>query len=427
VVLLVLLGAASYFDGYDIAIKSLALTQIRESFDLTKAAASAIFAVIYLGALPAMVLTRMADRVGRRQLLIVSVLGYTTFSGLTALSPNAAWFTGLQFCQQLFLTAEIALVWTLAAEELPAQLRGWGFGLLGMNLSLGTGLAAILYGGIFDPLGISWRWLFVVSVPPMLLVAVLRRSLPESRRFETVRDTGRLARSWREILRPPHGRWLGLVVLVVFLVYLPTQATTFSVDFLQTDRGLDTSTANGMLLLAGLPGIPLMVIAGSLSDRRGRRLVGCSLAVASAIGSMGLFWMPGGPVVLLPCMALAIVGGMGSFPVLATYGAELFPTSMRGLASSWMTAAGVAGRTASLGIAAVLLNLTVRSGSSQSWTATALTIGPLAAIAIIAITFPDTHGRELEETSGEDTATERATSTTPTETAPLVQPPLLGG
>jgi putative MFS transporter len=180
-----------------------------------------------------------------------------------------------------------------------------------------------------------------------------------------------------------------------------------------------------MLLLAGLPGIPLMVVAGSLSDRRGRRLVGCSLAVASAIGSMGLFWMPGGPVVLLPCMALAIVGGMGSFPVLATYGAELFPTSMRGLASSWMTAAGVAGRTASLGIAAVLLNLTVRSGSSQSWTATALTIGPLAAIAIIAITFPDTHGRELEETSGEDSGEDAAAGQP--EPEPLVQPPLLGG
>jgi MFS transporter, putative metabolite:H+ symporter len=401
VVLLLLLGAASYFDGYDIGIKSMALTQIREGLDLTKASASAVFAVIYLGALPAMIITRRADRIGRRRLLIVSLLGYTTFSGLTALAPDAYWFTGLQFCQQMFLTAEIALVWTLAAEELPAKLRGWGFGLLGMNLSLGMGLAAVLWGGVFDPLGVSWRWLFVVSVPPMLFVAVLRRRLPESRRFETARAAGQLARDWREILRPPHRRWLGLVVAVVFLVYLPTQSVTFGVDFLQTDRGIDTSTANAMLLIAGLPAIPLMVIAGALSDRYGRRVVGCSLAAVAAIGSLGQFWLPGGALALLPWMTLGVVGGLGAFPVLATYGAELFPTSLRGLASSWTTAAGVAGRTASLGLAAVLLNLTASSGSSQSWTATALTVGPLSAIAIIALTFPDTHGRELEETSGE--------------------------
>lgn len=419
VVLLGLLGAASYFDGYDLAIKALALTDIRHSFDLTKSAASAMLAVVYLGALPSMFLTRWADRIGRRRLLIWSVLGYTTFSGLTALSPNAYWFAGLQFVQQMFLVAEVALVWTLAAEELPAQARGLGFGILGMNISLGTGLAAFLYGGVFEPNDISWRWLFVISVPPMLLVSVLRRSLSESRRFEAARKEQRLARRWQEILAPPHGRWLFLVVAVVFLVSLPTQANTFVVDYLQTDRGIGTSTADAMLLLAGLPGIPLMVLAGSLSDRYGRRVVGCSFAMASMVGAMGMFWLPGGVPVLLPCMSLAIVGGMGAFPVLGTYGAELFPTSLRGSANSWTTAAGVAGRTASLGIAAVLLSLTAASGSSQSWTATILSVGPFVAILMIAALFPDTHGRELEETSGEKLAVAETTAPAP--------PPFVGG
>jgi putative MFS transporter len=398
-VLLVLLGTASFFDGYDIAIKNLALTQIRDSFDLTKSAASAMLAVVYFGALPAMVLTRLADRVGRRRMLIVSVLGYTSLSGLTALAPSATWFAGLQFFQQLFLVAEIAVVATLAAEELPAKARGYGFGILGMNLTLGMGAAAMLYGGVFEPAGISWRWLYVASVPPMLLVAFLRRSLPESRRFEAVRERGQLARRWQEIFRPPYGHWLVLVVVTTFLLQLPQQAIVFTVDFLQTDRGIDTSTANGMLALAGTPGIAIMVMAGRWSDRYGRRLVGCGFALASTVGSMGMFWLPGGTGVLFPCMVLAVVGGMGSFPVLATFTSELFPTALRGSAQSWNTAAGVLGRTASLGIAAVLLDLTSRSGSSQSWTATCLTLGPIVALATIALAFPDTHGRELEETS----------------------------
>ena len=408
IVMLLLLCAAAFFDGYDTSVKSLALKQIRESFDLSKSAASALLAVVFFGAIPALALTRWADRVGRRRVLLVSVLGYTAFSGLTALAPNAAVFTTFQFGQQIFLIAEGALVWTMAAEELPASARGFGFGVLGMNMMLGTGCAAILYGGIFDPLGISWRWLYVVGVPPLLLVSVLRRRLPESRRFVAAQQRRRLAERWQQILRPPHRKWLVLVVATSFLVQLTQQATVFAVDYLQTDRDIGTSAANGMLVLAGLPGIPIMVMAGALSDRLGRRLVACSLAMLSLVGALAFYWLPGGAGVLLICLTLTVVGAMGAFPTLATYPAELFPTALRGLAASWSNTAQVFGRTASLGLAAVLLAVT---DENQSITASVLAVGPFLAVILIAALFPDTHGRELEETSGEDLPVEIAART----------------
>jgi putative MFS transporter len=395
--LLVVLGAASFFDGYDVSIKTLALTQIRDDFGLTSSAAAALFAVVYLGALPAMWLTRRADTVGRRQMLIVSVFGYTVFSGLTSLAPNAPVFGGLQFFQQLFVVAESAIVWTMAAEELPAESRGFGFGILGMNSALGTGFAAILYGGLLEPNGISWRWLYVVGIPPLLFVAYLRRRLPESRRFEAARDNDRLAARWHAILAPGVRRWLVLVVVTTFLLQLVQQATTFTIDFLQEDRGLSASAANFMLVGAGLPGIPIMVLAGHLSDRFGRRLVGCGFALASFVGAVGFFWLPGGVPVLLPFMSLTIVGQLGAWPTLQTYASELFPTALRGQAGSWSNTAAVLGRSASLGVASLLL-LTF----SQSATATLLGLGPLVAILIIATTFPDTHGRELEDITGEE-------------------------
>jgi putative MFS transporter len=402
IVLLALLSAAAFFDGYDQSIRSVALTQIRADLGLTKSAASALMAVVYFGALPAMAVTRWADRVGRRRMLLISIVGYATFSGLTALAPDARSYALLQFGQQVFLVAESALVWTMAAEELPAGARGFGFGVLGMNIALGTGFAAILYGGVFEPAGVSWRWLYVVGVPPLLLVAFLRRRLSESRRFETARARGRLADSWRRILGPATRRWLLLVVIVTFLLQLTQQAQSFALDFLQTDRGQSASTAAAMLVLAGLPGIPIMVAAGGLSDRYGRRMVACGFAAMSMIGGAGFFWLPAswGVPALLPCMSLTLVGSMASFPVVQTYTAELFPTALRGSASSWSSSAGVLGRTASLGLAAVLL-----TQLSQSATATLLGIGPLVALVLIATLFPDTHGRELEETSGEDVLT----------------------
>jgi hypothetical protein len=96
-------------------------------------------------------------------------------------------------------------------------------------------------------------------------------------------------------------------------------------------------------------------------------------------------------------MSLALVGQLGAGPVLQTYTSELFPTALRSSASSWANLAGVLGRSGSLAIAAPLLAV-----FSQSTTATILGIGPIIAIIMFATMFPDTHGRELEDITGED-------------------------
>jgi MFS family permease len=86
--------------------------------------------------------------------------------------------------------------------------------------------------------------------------------------------------------------------------------------------------ANFMLVFAGLPGIPLMVWAGSLSDRYGRRLVGCGCALASVIGALGFFWLPGGVPVLLPCMSLTLVG-LGICAALWAVLTQAFPFAVQ--------------------------------------------------------------------------------------------------
>ncbi len=393
-----MLGAASFFDGYDVSVKTLALTHIRESFDLTKSAASAVLAIIYLGALPAMIITRWADRFGRRRTLIWSVFGYIVCSALTAIAPDDKTFTIFQFLQQVFVVAESAIVFTMAAEELPAESRGYGFGVLAMNSALGTGFAALLW-SVLEPAGVSWRWLYVASLPPLLFVSFLRRRLPESRRFLAAQEKGTLAERWHAIFAPEIRRWLVLVVVSTALIQLGQWAVNFTIDFLETDRHLSTATANLMLIGAGLPGIPIMVFAGALSDRFGRRQVGCAFGAAAVLGAIGFFWLPGGVPVLLPCMSLTIIGQLGSWPVLQTFTSELFPTGLRSSASAWANIAGVVGRSASLGLGALLL-----LQFSPSATATLLGIGPLVAIVIIAVTFPDTHGRELEDITGEEFA-----------------------
>lgn len=394
--LLLVLGFTAFFDGFDRGIIQVALPQIRDSFDLSQSQMSLWLMIVYVGALPALFVTRAADKIGRRQLLVFSIVGYMVATGATALAPTIETFVAAQFVARLFLNAEHALVLTLAAEELPARARGFGFGYLAMQLALGFGLGSLVYGGIFEPSGIGWQWMYVLSLPPLLLVGWLRRRLPESKRFEEARDSGQLASNWREILVGETKKWLVLLCATAFLLELATHAGVFTVDFLQEDRDLSSTAANLMLVLAGLPGIPVMIVAGNLSDRYGRRIVGCSFAVVSGIGALMFFWLPGGMPVLYVGMTIMLAGQLGAGPVLATYAAELFPTSLRGQAGSWGKVAAVAGQAASFGLGGVLIEVT----GGLSGAASALMLGPFLAVILFATMFPDTHGRELEETSG---------------------------
>ena len=395
--LLTALGAASFFEGYDVNIVIVALPQIRETFHLTQGQASLWLSVLYLGALPAMLVSRRADRIGRRRLLLFTIWAYTLSTAVTALAPNIVVFALLQFLARAFLIAEVAIAWTLIAEELPARSRGFGFGVLAMLAALGVGAAAMLWGLVLAPLGASWRWLYVAAIPVLALVVRLRARLPESMRFEAARDQGRLAGTWAEIARPPHRARLLLACTALFLGELITHSQVFVVDFLQTQRGFSPSTANLMLIGAGGLAIPVLVYAGVLSDRFGRRTMAMLFLVVSAGGPVAFFLIARGPVALFVALAFMYVGTFGAWPTLGAYGSELFPTKLRALGSSAVGFAKVAGQFSSFVGAAML----IRALGSLPIAAVLLALGPLLA-AVVAYWLPETRGEELEAISGDD-------------------------
>ncbi|MEX0875334.1 MAG: MFS transporter [Actinomycetota bacterium] len=395
--LLIVLGVADFFQGYDSFVVTAALPEIRETFSLTQSQASLWFTVPILGAIPAILLSRRADLEGRRRLLSVSIVGFTLFTAGTAAAPSIGWFVGLQFGAYLFLTVEGALAWTMVAEELPAEARGFGFGWLAMLTAVGSGFASIFYGAIFVPLDLSWRWLYVIALPPLATISFLRRRLPESRRFAAAQQSGGLAERWHQIFKPPIRRWLILVCLTALLGALTTQAGVFTIDFLQEDRNIGPTAANLILVGAGALAVPVLVISGSLSDRYGRKLVGCTFGVLSVVGGLGFFLWARGAVMLFAFLALVFVGQFGSWPTLGAFGSELFPTAHRALAGAWSNIARVAGQSASFVFGSLLIDAT----GELSTTAVILGVGPLLGLILIAVMFPETKGRELEEISGE--------------------------
>jgi putative MFS transporter len=392
--LLGLLGWASFFEGYDLNVVIFALPHIRHSYGLSQSSASLWLSLLYLGALPAIVIARRADRHGRRRVLLLSISGYTLATAATAVAPTMAAFAGCQFAARLFLAVEISVTWTLLAEELPSGARGFGFGFLATLDILGAGFGSLLYGVVLAPLGVSWRWLYAAAVPVLVVVVWLRRRLPESSRYQRVAES-RAWSQWTDITRPPHLRNLLIICAVAFLVNLTTQAQVFVIDFFQSQRHLSTSTANLILVAAGALAIPVLGIAGSLSDRLGRKTIGCSFLAAAVVGTYLLFFVARGPAELFGALALSYVGGFGAWPSLGGYSTELFPTGLRAFGNSTAGAARVAGQCMGFVAGGVLISGT----SGLAGAVGILALGPLIAIPLIAFFLPETSGRDIDETA----------------------------
>ena len=396
--LLWLLGVASFFEGYDFSAVTVALPQLRDSFGLSQSGASLWVALLYLGAAPALWLTRNADRHGRRRALLVSITGYTVATAATAVTPSIATFVAAQFVARLFLAAEVALAWTVVAEELPADRRGLGFGILALASALGSGWASILQGALLAPLGASWRWLYAAALPVLLVAAFLRRSLPESSRFTEAARSRHLAEKWTAILRPPHRANLLLLSGTIFLLHLTSQAIVFVVDFMQTQRGLSPSAANFTLVAAGALALPLLTVAGRFSDRYGRKPIACVALVVDAVGLYAFFFLAHSRLGLFAALALTYAGTFAAWPTAGSFASELFPTSLRALGNSAVGVARLLGQFSSFMLAGAFITVT----GSLSTAVAILTVGPLAGAVLIAVFFPETGGRELEDIPAAD-------------------------
>src|SRR4051794_38145276 len=205
--LLWLLAVACFSEGYDFALLTVALPQVRHAFHLSHSTADLWIALLYLGALPAVLWGRRADRHGRRHVLLLAIVGYTVAAVVTAASPAIEFYVVCQFVARCFIATQVAVAWTMAAEDLPAERRGVGFGVLALASALGTGFCSIVQATVLSPLDASWRWLYLLALPFLVVAVFLRRELPESARYlsldrRTASDQPASALFRRPFLRP---------------------------------------------------------------------------------------------------------------------------------------------------------------------------------------------------------------------------------
>ena len=389
--LILFLSVATFFEGYDFFAMSQILPSLRAEFGLSRAGAGWLVAAINSGTMIAALLVRKADAWGRRRVLTVTIVGYTLCSLASAAAPDVYSFAGAQLAARVFLIGEWAIAMVFAAEEFPAARRGLVIGVIQACSSLGSIVCAGVV-PLIDKTAIGWRLVFLVGAVPLIIVAVARRGLRETERFER---TGGVRRPFVEVLRSPYRRRILQMALIWCITYVATQnGITFWKEFAMHERGFTDGQVGLSLSIAAVVSMPLVFLSGRLLDGIGRRRGAVVIFTVTALGIF-LAYTLHSRVALTLALILGIFGSSAVLPVMNAYTTELFPTELRGDAFAW--ANNVLGR---LGyvlspIGVGLIAERTGWGPVLAWTA----VCPLVALGLILALLPETRGRELEDTS----------------------------
>jgi len=330
-----LLALAELFEQYDAGLMGLALSQIQIGLGIPEDQIAGVTAVVRIGALLAFGISVLADRFGRRRLLLLTILGFTACTFGTGFVQNEEQFVAMQLLARMFITGETMLAVVVLSEELATKDRGWGIGLLGALGALGHGLAAGVFAFV-DVMPFGWRSLYLIGVVPLLFLAYFRRRLPETRRFEEHRklQTGSgLSAGLRPIVqlaRMYPGRVAMLAAALVPFDFVVGTAYTFMPKTLQEVHGYSPGGVTALFLIGGGLGILGNVVAGQAGDRFGRKPVVVTAMLVN-LASILAFYNTSGyatPVAWIGAIFSILAIGV----LFKALGTELFPTSHRSTA-----------------------------------------------------------------------------------------------
>jgi SHS family lactate transporter-like MFS transporter len=326
-------------DAFDFTVFLLIMVPIAKEFDVPLTAVAAVFTItLWMRLVGAVASGWLADRVGRKLPLMISILWYSICNFIAGFSPT---FTFLFFFRALLgigMGAEWPAGAALAMESWPARSRGLMSGILQGSWGLGFLLSSLIYGLFYNVIG--WRGLLWVGILPALAVVYIRYFVKEPAVWVENRRKQREDR--REVRAPLISIFkrglLGNTLTACwwmasgFVVYYSIWA--LFATYLQKDLNLSPALVATPIALANLAAFFAMGFWGWVADSIGRRW---SIIIPALIGCLIA------PIYLLTADITRISVGFiiqGLFAG-AIYGqnpsylTERFPTEVRGTASAF--------------------------------------------------------------------------------------------
>ena len=369
----ILLGCivAQILDGFDFEATSFALPLVIREFHITPTQAGAIGSVTNIGLLlGALVFGPISDRFGRRPLFQWALFTYAFGTFLSAIAPNYTFLLAARFIAGVGISAEFPVAFALLAEFSPKRLRHIFVGGGAIGYSLGWFICAVVATAVVPIFG--WRVLFWIGVAPALMIIYVRRYVPELVRFllqqGRIQEAGAITRKLAdsagftdvELVPPPSAKvqakptltqqysalrisLAAVVALGLFQLANNVQVVGFGTwlpsIFVKQGFTLTRSFTFTMIVLAVTPIGQIFAIW--LQERMPRKWAILLLSGVSALCffGFGLSFEYHYPIaVVVACDVGYQFFSGGVVPIVATLSSELFPTRVRCLATSLVSA-----------------------------------------------------------------------------------------
>ncbi len=383
------------------SITTQTMTFVADDFGVGNEIQGRALAVIRADLLVALPLALLADRVGRRRMLMICALGGAIGSALCGLAPGISTFTVAQVGARGFVTATAIVLGILLVEEMPSGSRGWAATWYVVAAVVGT-VATVFIPPVVDGHVGRWRWFYGIGVLFVPFVVVIVRRIPESARFALQHPTRGGDRqshgTARALMRDlaDHAPRVAMVIAVAFLIGLiNTPARQFANQYLREDRGYNGAAITQFNLITNAPGVIGLVIGGLFSDRVSRRRVFAVGLLGAAIGDVVIF-STSGPALWI-ASALGALVGASALAGSAIIPTELFPTRLRGAANGIATASGRVGGMLGLWLAGVWSN-----GRAVGPAIVRLAPAEITIALFVFFFVPETARRALEDLNPED-------------------------
>ena len=275
----------------------------------------------------ALIFGRLADRFGRRPVLMLDVILFAVFEAASALAPS---LTVLLIVRALFgiaMGGEWGIGASLTMESIPLKARGLVSGLLQQGYPMGYLIGALVYWLAFDYIG--WRGMFALGILPALLVLYIRRRVPESPVWAANANRTASKAGFFESMRGHWKLFAYLAVLMMAFNMFSHGSQDMYPTFLKQQMRFDTATVSELTIALNLGAIVGGLVFGAWSERIGRRR---AIVVASLLAlPMIPLWAFGGSVVVLGIgvflLQVMVQGAWGIVPVHLN---ELSPDGVRG-------------------------------------------------------------------------------------------------
>lgn len=342
----------------------------------------------------------LADRFGRRPILVVTILMYSLFSGLTFFATDLWHVAALRFFVAMGVGGEWAVAACLVAEVFPARARAQASGIFHASSVLGTWAAALV--GIL--VASQWRYAYLVGVLPAFLILWVRASVREPERWKAQREKADVQLgSFRELLLTP--RWsyrafLGMILAAVGLgtFWAVTVAGQQLAKELLDSAGIGTSEASAKAKFAyGIVqtiggGIGLLAF-GPLAAKFGRKSTFITFQLVAIVVVPITCFFPQTYYQLLWLLPVFGFFTLGIHAGYAIYFPELFPTHLRATGTSFCFNGGRLLAVPVLFFSGYLKSL---DNVPLGWAITGLSSLFLLGV-VIASLLPETRGQELVE------------------------------